>query len=148
MRCESSNLSACVASKQRWSSMVLVTFTLTIEMHSFVPTFFLALVPMPDFPLRKSSLRSSEMYRVALGRSSAKLIVSKVLAKKTCIRTIEILLTTPDRYDRSNAIPITNIVKNSLAYRRDLCNRSKMSMYRQTIGVSACCRGGDNEVWI
>ena len=81
MRCESLNLSTCVASKQRWISMVLTTFTLTIEMHSFVPAFFLALVLMPDLPFRKYSLRSSEMDRVALGRSSAKLIVSKVSAK-------------------------------------------------------------------
>ena len=82
MRCESLNLSTRVASKQRWFNTVVVTFTLTIEMHSFVPAFFLALVLMPDLPLRKSSLRSSEIGRIALGRFSVKVIVLKMSVNK------------------------------------------------------------------
>jgi hypothetical protein len=61
--------------------MVLATFTLAIEIHESVPAFFLALVLIPDLPVRKLSLRSSEIHYVALERFSAKAGVPKMSKK-------------------------------------------------------------------
>lgn len=49
------------------------------------------------------------------------------------------LLGTHDRSGRSNAAAIVHIIKNRLACRRDICDRSKSSLPRQTIRGSACC---------
>lgn len=126
--------------------MVFVTFTLANEICRSASALFLAVVLIPKNLVRMPSLRSSETSRFAPRRFSAKTLVSKRSAKQTEMRTAEILLRSSDHFDPQTAIAFKRIVNNSLFCRRDLCDRSDMLSYRQTIGGSADCSRGDNEV--